>query len=120
MTSFYNGIYKNVENLDKKVKNLELRIDKLNSYHEMELMRQEDKSYFRGRTLNDIYDKNKVLKEKLKKEKKRRLKAEEKLEKKIVLINKLIKFFNTEIAKLTQSTNELKQNQKNLTRLALT
>jgi hypothetical protein len=119
MTSIYNGIYKNVENLEKKIKILEVRIDKLNSYNETESMRQEDKSYFRGRTLNDIYEKNKILKEKLKKERKQRLKAEEKLEK-IVLINKMIKFFNTEIAKLTQSTNELKQNQKNLTKLALT
>ena len=114
-----NGIYKNVESLEKKVEQLRLNVDKLNSYHEIDKMKEEDKSYFRGRTLDDIYRKNKLLNEKLKKEKRKRLEAEDKLKNKIKLINKLIKYYNIEMTKLIESNNNIKQIQKNLVKSTL-
>mgnify|MGYP000040927717 CR=1 FL=1 len=111
------GIYKNIEKLELKVINLQNQIDKLSSYNEIELMRKEDKSYFRGKTIEDIYLKNKQLNDKLKKEKKKRLIAEEELSNSIKLLNKLVNYFNLEIKNLIESNNNLNQKTNNLVKL---
>ena len=109
-----NSIYKNVEKLDLKVLGLQEQIDKLRTHHEIENMRKEDKSYFRGKTIKDLYQKNKQLNDKLKKEKKKRLLAEEELNKNIQLLNKLTNYFNLELKKLVESNNKLNQKTNNI------